>query len=307
MDITVQSLLAEAIKSRYELTDSPTLGFADATIPKLFMEDKGEDESEISGILISPNLAQFFGGESLPFEQFCEQAGITKEWMVDTLTRIKERNIVLISVGYGGASINLLHFIAKFAELSGVHNIFRYLVLYEGDNLTVLNALRIYKPVASVTCQQGEQNKMVLVSQGPERLLSEHIIQNPEYLTKDHTYMEESADGELITKMTVESIAEKPGVVFFGAPDFEGRELLQGTNTSPFLFTGHSGSEIDIWRKPQIDGNLTVESYGKIDLSVFFVNLLHGARALCDILADGAYVGKSDELLFRYDATEEAK
>ena len=301
MTVTIKSLLSEALNARYVLNAQPFDGYYDSTIPKLFIEEINDAPK---GPLISPNLAHIFGGFSVPFEELLEKAGITKDWMVDTLQRIRARRIVLISVGYGGATINLLHFIAKFVEISGVHNPFRYLVLYENDDLSVLNTLRIYKPVAKVTCGFGAQNKMALISQGPERLLSEHIITTPEYLTQAHTHMEKDANGDLVTKLTVESISERPGVVFFGAPDFAGRELLQGPNTAPFLFTGHSGNEIDIWRKPQIDGSLTVESYGKIDLSVFFLNLLHGAKGLCDILADGSYEGESDQLLFRHNVTE---
>ena len=296
MVTNMKSLLIDSVKHRYQWTDEPSLGFWDNTIPKSFIDESSMTEKRF----ISPNLQQMFGGSTIPFKQFVDLQKIDLNDIKEELEKVRDRNLNLLTIGYGGVAINVLHFIAQFAVITGVHYPFSRLVVWEEDNLSLLNVLRLYKPIAAVPCARGEQNKMTLLDSGPELFLAERIHKNYEFLTDDMPYIKN--DGSATT--VLEEISTKEGVVMFGAPDFTARKLLQTNSTPPFLFVGHGDDTVDIYRKPEVDSTLTVESYGTINLSSFFVNMLHASVALIDILADGREKGPIDELLFTHNAME---
>jgi len=294
MTQTLQELIMEAAKRRYHWTDTPSMGFGDNTVPKAFLEETDIPEDLP---LISPNLQQMFGGEALTFSEFVAHCGINMIEVASNLQQVKKRQLRLLSVGYGGASINLLHFIGQFAIMTGISYPFQSLIVYEEDTLSLMNALRVYKPIAAQPCDVGEQNKMVLLSDGPEQYLSQHIYTNNEFLTADLEFTrDDGQDTDVLTE-----ISNIDNLVFFGAPDFKARTMLQDNTTKPFLFIGHGDNEVDIYRKPHVDGELTVESYGKIDLSVFFINMLHASAAMLGILARGEEQGEPNTLLYRHN------
>jgi hypothetical protein len=69
----------------------------------------------------------------------------------------------------------------------------------------------------------------------------------------------------------------------FGAPNYEARKFLQD---APFIFAGHSDNEISFYSRPIVDSDLTRETYGKINLDYFFINILKGAEELINIFAN---------------------
>jgi hypothetical protein len=89
-------------------------------------------------------------------------------------------------------------------------------------------------------------------------------------------------------------------VFFFGAPDFETRDMLNKYN---FIFGGHSGDSVAFVYKPVVDSDLTSESYGTINLASFYLNMMKATEELIYVLADDRKLEK-DEILFKFNAKE---
>jgi hypothetical protein len=250
--ITLGTQLKENIKSRYLLTDQPYKGFMDITIPHQLHEN-----IELGGKYIAPNLAMLGDGEAIPFKEFLKLQGITKAQLTEltaVLNRLKERQIVLVSLGYGGISSNVLHFMDLLCKETGVTNIFKRLAIYEEDTITLMNILRMYKDTSTTLCEPGIANKL-------NGFNEKHLCTPENLFLQDFMFIKEHYD----------EVKDREDVRYFGACDFDTRKFLED---APFYFTGHSGNDVSIIVRPQVNTELMVETYGQINLATFFSNVL---------------------------------
>jgi len=223
------------------------------------------------------------GVSSIPFNNLIKLAGIDMKRFKKALEKVKKRELTFVSVGYGGLSINMLHFLSMLAYRVDVHDIFKIMHLYENDNISYTNIMRVYKDLTHFKCEFGERlNKTALFD---EENLAEDILIHQCYLTKDHI-------GDVDDK-----------VVFFGAPDFATRDMLAEYN---FIFGGHTGDEVVFIYKPKVDADLTTETYGTINLSSFYLNMMKATEMLIYTLA-GEVELKEDEVIFKHNSKEDIK
>jgi hypothetical protein len=227
--------------------------------------------------------ASLVGASHVPFNNLIKMADIDMSRLKVEMRKLKKKELTLVSVGYGGLSINVLHFLSLLAYRVDIDNIFKMLHIYEEDKISYTNAMRIYKDLTRVTCKMGERlNKTEIFD---EDNLAENIVLHQYYLTKDHI-------GDINDK-----------VVFFGAPDFETRDMLKEYN---FVFGGHNGDNLAFVYKPDVDSDMTAETYGTINIASFFLNMLKAAEQLVYILAsDEKY--EPDTILFEHNAKDSIK
>lgn len=185
------------------------------------------------------------------------------------LKSIAEKELKLCIVGYGGAMINFLWNTYLLAFISSYNDpVFKEIVVFEKENISLTNILRISKPVIlesflNIHCDDdGALPKIRLIKE--EFQLSEKLSLFKRYLT----------DEKEVKQMV------KDGFIFTGAPNFEARILLQKT---PFYFLGHANNELEIFYQPIVNTELTFESYGSIDVPVLLANLAVGTIKLLEI------------------------
>jgi len=191
------------------------------------------------------------------------------EWM----KKVKEKNIDLVIVGYGGAMINFLYFLnllsykVKFNE-----PIFKNMVVFEKENISFTNILRLGKPIVLNsytnynTNTDGTLNKLNILDD--EVALSEEIGLFDFYL-----------DEEIIPRLE----AKFSNLVYLGAPNFAARQLMENKN---FYFFGHGDNDLEIFYQPRVNSDLTVETYGSIDIPVLLSNIAVGTLAQLKIWAE---------------------
>ncbi len=284
MNLSLRKHITDAVKHRY-LTDlnvsSERLNdrIIDAVTPTYVADHTPVDNYR--ALTISPMNASLINASSIPFNNFIKIADIDMKKLKTAFRKLKSKELTFVSVGYGGLSINVLHFLSMLAYRVDVENVFKALHIYENDNVSYTNVMRIYKDLTHVKCEMGTlMNKSVLFD---EENLAEKILLHQYYLEEKH-----------IGKV-------KDDVVFFGAPDFETRDMLEKYN---FIFGGHVGDEVAFVYKPKVDRDLTSETYGTINLASFYLNMLKAAEILVYVLAEDEK-HEPDSVIFKHNAKKD--
>lgn len=265
-------------------------------------------DTRISGKCISPNLQSMINSNAkvtngneivencIPFKELIKIVNIDMEMLKSNIYKLKKNNdINLVSIGYGGFSINIINFMYLLGLEAGYTKWIKSLTIYEDDNISFSNSFRIYKDLSSI-------NYNILAPLSKLKLLQDdNNIANEVNLVYGK-----------FTKVYIDILKDErerkdkffnDKTFIIGAPDFETRKILEDM---PFIFTGHSGNEVEFWSKPVVDSDLTRETYGKIDLDWFFLNLLKSAEVIIDMLANhNPDELPKDTLLFRYNSKEE--
>lgn len=284
MDINIVTQIKENIRRRYLIVEKPD-GFSDNTVPHRFMTEVAAPDE----VFIAPNLASIMGADPrmvLSFTDFLKLSGVQVDLdhIAANFDKIKARETTLITVGYGGMTINVLHFMSKLAALTGKTNIFKTLAIHEEDTLTLANAFRIYKDLSKIGTNPEIKPKL--------SLFTEHNLAGSVALRD--SYLRESYKEGLLDRMKTTG----KHVVLWGAPDFKTRKWL---SDMPFYFLGHGGNDVSIYVRPHIDESLSVETYGTINLNTLFPNLLTVTLAFIEALANDTQAEAGDNsLIFEY-------
>lgn len=206
---------------------------------------------------ISERIAKDMGIKKLHISELITMLGYTKTDISKLLQNVKNRNIQIILVGIGGTGSNFLYFMHELTQWVGKDSIFQKIDAYDKDSYDVPNLLRIpYIP-------KTESNILDMTSKVGTIPKEFKLISNR---FNSHTIN--------LTKELIESSgSDKTRTVIYGAPDMETREWLYHNNHT-FIAATHKDNEYSIIENPEIDQDLIIETYGKINLSMFFMNHL---------------------------------
>ena len=72
--------------------------------------------------------------------------------------------------------------------------------------------------------------------------------------------------------------------ILYGAPDIQTREMFATFSDLQFVSATHGNDDCQIYIKPPQDSNMQMESYGMINLSVFFMNQIKMTIAFFELL-----------------------
>jgi hypothetical protein len=215
----------------------------------------------------------------------------------EDLIKIRDKNIKLAVVGYGGAMINMLHNMFLWAREYSEFKLFDKIVIFEKDAIDFSNIPRLGKSVVSSyhpdyyrTFEQHAPNlktlnKLSLVSE--ENMLSKEnkIILFEQWLTDFHAEKLQDRD-----------------YVMVGAPTLDTRQMLSDKN---FFFMGHGDFEVETTFQPQITSGLAMETYGTIDIPALLINLQLSTAAFIKQLAKDSDTNlEPGQTLFKFDIKE---
>ena len=221
------------------------------------------------------------------------------EKIIKLFKKVKEKNINLIVVGYGGAMINFLYNLSNLKDLVGFNEpIFKSMYAFEKENIAFTNILRLGKPIAL----EAYMEVFVNSKNGPIGLNKLNLLKDELNLAEDVLLVEDYLTEENIAELEDEDL---PNKVFIGAPNFTARKLLEDSN---FYFFGHSGHEIEIFYKPYVDTELARETYGSIDIPTLISNIALGTIAQLEIWAKVEDINnpgfENSQSLFKQDMEE---
>lgn len=290
MDINFYEYLYKQLEARYSLNvySDDNSNLIQSLYGNRITQFIKEDIMKNSGSVMSPNLKvlSLLDVNVVSFSHLIKFLDIDMLKLKANLIKIKRKNnINLISIGYGGFSINLIHFMYLLSEIVGEIKWLKKLTIYEHDNISLTNSFRIYKDMSKINCKSNSlMNKLELLDS--DKLIAKRVsIRKIKFDEYNHILQKE------IEEFDTKSI-------YFGAPDFETRKLLENSN---FIFTGHSNNEVEFYHSPKVDSDITIETYGKIDLYYFFKNIIKSAEKMIDILANQNIDEiPKDTCIFRY-------
>jgi len=211
---------------------------------------------------------------------------------VEDLQAIKNQNIKLCVVGYGGAMINMLYNMYLWSMELSVTKIFEKIVIFEKDTLDFSNIPRIGKPMVSTFQPDYLQSY-------DEDVNNIKLLNKPALINEEAILCKNNAP-IILTEFLNEPYAnkvEESGYIFVGAPTLDTRAMLQD---KPFYFFGHGDFEVEIQYQPPAASGLAVETYGTIDIPALLVNFQLATAAFIKQLARGE-TPQSGEVVFNFD------
>jgi hypothetical protein len=204
-----------------------------------------------------------------------EELGLTPT--AEDFNKIRDKQLKLAVVGYGGAMINMLENMYNWAIELGEFKIFEKLVVFEKDDIDFSNLMRLGKPIVfeyipEFTRKFDKEFKNIKTLKKTSLLSYEKELSKERRIITFVDWLDENAAKYLANK----------GYIFVGAPTLETRQMLSDKN---FFFLGHSDYEVDITYSPQAISSLAVETYGSIDIPVLLINLQIATAAFIKTLA----------------------
>ena len=273
--LNVTDMYRTDMREKYHRLTMPTRHplnvFKDAvTVVNRIQNSRAGDSIENKSFL-SPNIANLTlsSTDVLSLREFIDLTGLNVDRINRNIRRIRERGLDVVFIGYGGMSINMLHFMESIKKHQTGNPLFSSLTIYEPDKLSLTNMFRVYKDCSKI-------NGSIEQSEYKTKLFTERGIADRVNIVNNY-FTEEDANNW------------NSNTIFIGAPDFGTREILKNRR---FFFVGHGDNEISITYQPSTEHDMTIETYGKIDVRILWSNLLSATEAMFEILANA----KFDEL-----------
>ena len=276
------------VQARYENTpaviDSFIPFFAIGTHCTVSRGNLQPDKWSVNARAISPLTADLAQCKQIPLPDILKILGYSLEEIKVKLLAVKAHNYIINFAGVGGTGINTIVWLSELCKLTNVTNIFKTIHIFEKDSIDFSNIFRFPIPLSRYLCKTSPAlSKIELVEPYTD------ILSNIVY-THD-TFLESITD---IPLYQLDTDKLKPNVVTYGAPSITNRNFLSSVGN--FISATHANNTASLWINPVADDNLQIETYGLIQLNSFFVNQIHMAISLLDILSSPDNLTLQDSL-----------
>ena len=280
----VEDHIKPNILARYAMFQRPTNGLSnvitDSFMPKLMYQynfdfNKILDKANLpsTAVVISPWFANLFQIKQIKIEQMLRIIGYTKKDIKNLLIKVKRRELEMLFVGYGGTNVNTIHWLTEMCTLTHTIKLFKTVTVMEPDTLETSNLLRFPKdPEALKSTEYIRINKNSKLN----------LLTN--YELKTLSRMKPEITNSRLRDFNIRSYV-KEDTVIYGAPSLGTRDMLSRQNVR-FISATHAGNTAYLHLNPTQDTDIQVETYGLIQLSVFFMNQLKLAAGLLETLAN---------------------
>ncbi len=239
---------------------------------------------------ISDFIAKELNITKMPFEDMVNILGYKKKDIKEILDSVKTKGYTLNMLGFGGTGTNFYHWLNEMCVLANTVNIFENINVYDDDEVDLTNVLRFPFDinVGSVYNSSG-QNGILKTS-----LAWNHIASTNTVRTNISR-----------VQITNENEFDADSNIFYGAPDIATREMFSALDTKLKFISGtHGDSECQLYINPPQNSDIQIESYGMINLSVFFMNQLKMTIEFMRLIGSDEDLFESREIM-SYDFQKE--
>jgi len=224
---------------------------------------------ETNGYAISNIVADDMNVKKLHISELITMLGYNKTAITKLLRNVKLKKLIICLVGFGGSNTNFFHWVYEMASWTKQPNIFQKIFVVEPERFEVSNMLRVpFKPKFSHIDL-------------PDPLKSTMI-------PKEFKYIAESSIGYVkrVDRSTISNY-KRTGyeTIFYGAPDMETRRFF-ADRPETFISCTHQDSRFALRKNPRIESDAIMETYGQINLSMFFMGHLYMTIKFLEYLAD---------------------
>lgn len=267
--IDIGKCISDKIKTRYANMNEKEFGSSnmvvDAYYPSYVINSLRRSNTNNSlsnrACAISPFIANELGIYQIGIDDLTRMLGYKKNDLKLIIDQIKKKNLNLVLLGLGGTGMNFMHWCTEIANFTNTINIFDSISIFEDDNLDLTNIFRFPQIV-------GNRNILSSHSISKLYLIDDLNILSKTKINKIPRYFNKYEAHHFIASNTI----------FYGAPDIETREwfynIPEPGQQYAFVSGTHGNDDCQLYIKPAQNSNIQVESYGMINLSVFFMNQL---------------------------------
>lgn len=298
--INIGELIAEKIKFRYAEITELAVGSANMVVDAFYPTYVRHSltQSNINHQLgkrcsaISPFIANELNVFKIPFEDIVKMLGYKKVDLKKILDTVKSKQIDLVLAGLGGTGMNFMHWAEELANYTNTVNIFKNILIFDEDEVDLTNIFR-FPQILNAEYSNSSIKKINLINDSS--ILSMKISKHRYFIT-------ENTISKNITDENLSTIWKN--YVVYGAPSIETRELFSKYDELKFVSATHGNDECQLYIKPMQDSNVQMESYGMINLSVFFMNQIKMTIEFFNLLASDTDLTKS-QMIMEYSFSNE--
>lgn len=315
--------ISEALAHRYAVLPKPGKVrnlIVDSFLPQYFIKHKfnleniQEEFKNISSTatMIHRGFARMLGIRELPLDDMLAMIGYTKQRITELLTNVRAKKFNIAFAGYGGVGTNTIYWLTELCNMTNIQGLFNKIIITDFDKLSLDNIFRMPNPFKTLLALKHEN--MIFNSAVNKYTRTEHRFNS---LYKTQTIPENSLKA-LSAKAPYIGTDALSGYTFnehhinhlynwivYGAPDIESRRILSEAIHGPssdysnsydsrlaehikaFISATHGDDICELTINPSYlenESNLMIESYGIIQLNVFFFNQLRLAISFLEAL-----------------------
>ncbi|PPB54639.1 hypothetical protein [Campylobacter hyointestinalis] len=240
---------------------------------------------------ISRLFARECGVVPIPIEHLVMHLGYTLKDIKDLMLQVKQKKYNFIFAGFGGTGVNTAYWLTEFSQATGVTNLFKNVYIYDSDTIELSNVFRFPDISIDDWCKNyyyhRNPNKIALYTHNMSIALQSSKSIKVYALNLDKSYLKNIYYGS-------NSSLVNP-LILYGSPDLVSRRdfisirgLLPNFN---IIYATHKDNSclVEVNPTKELDTNLANESYGMVELNIFFMNQIRMAIKLLEVLASGDF------------------
>ena len=315
--------ISEALAHRYAVLDKPGKVrnlIVDSFLPQYFIKHKfnleniQEEFRNISSTatMIHRGFARMLGIRELPLDDMLAMVGYTKERITELLTNIRAKKLNIAFAGYGGVGTNTVYWLTELCNMSNIQGLFNKIIISDFDRLSLDNVFRMPNPFKTFSALKHKDmifndpnNRYTRIAYCENSLYKTQTIPTDSFKalsTKAPYYGTRPLDGSTFNENHIDHLYNW---IVYGAPDIESRKLFSkalnrdfperpnyydnclADHIKAFISATHGDDNCGLVINPSYlenESNLMMESYGIIQLNVFFFNQLKLAISFLEVL-----------------------
>ena len=225
---------------------------------------------------ISPVVAKVYGCRKLDISDLVKILGYSKTEITNILRMVRKKEYRIILAGMGGTGSNFVYWLEELVRWTRIWDPFHALMAMDDDRFDMSNIPRI--PFDLSAMKVGETTIGAPVERRPEKTIV--VTETP------HVARTIRMRNFRLTEKGLETLNVDGRIVVYGAPDLETRQWLSEARQYPFFAGTHGGNRYYLLQNPRQNTDIQIETYGKINLAVFFMNQLKMTIEFLRKLAD---------------------
>jgi hypothetical protein len=299
--IEIGECIADKFKVRYADMDEKEFGSSNMVIDAYYpnyirrslLNMNVANSLSARASAISPFIANELGVYQIQIEDLTKMLGFKKQDIKAILNAVKSKDINLVLIGLGGTGMNFMHWATELCNYANTINIFNSIQILEDDMLDITNIPRFPQNISNRSFSENADMQKI-------NLIDDVSVLSKTKIKKFNTRFNEGTFKYLYLK--------HDNHVFYGAPDIKTRELFSKVSLKDKIFISgtHGNDDCQLYIRPVQNSDLQVESYGMINLSVFFMNQIKLTIEFLKLLGSNEDLLES-RLIMEYSFSKEYK
>lgn len=252
-------------------------------------------------VLLNPNLSYFAPiDKQIPIPHLLALFGYDEKEILKVLKKVSYMTNPIFCLGFGGLMTNFVFWCKRLQDYYGLEYIFKQFNICDPDILELSNLFRIplnwkdYKVRSN--CQDIFLNRLILESKKTVNIYKTDLFDNVTSICSKYRLSNKRFSYRVLKN-----------AILIGGVDLETRAEIYNTYKDTdvtYICASHYNNISDITIFPKLDRELTIETYGTINLNNFLLSMFKTTIELLKLLASGDYKG-DDINVMRWNINDE--